>query len=71
VPNGFLDLMIDRHQRDGVIVDTNLMLLHLVGWYDVNKIRTFRATRKYDASIFDLLAAKSWPDSEPSTRRRT
>ena len=49
--------MIDRHHRDGAIVDTNLMLLYLVGRYDVNKIAKFRATRKYDASIFNLLAA--------------
>ena len=37
------------------MVDTNLFLLHLIGCYDSRKLGKFRATQKYDISVFELL----------------
>jgi rRNA-processing protein FCF1 len=44
-----------RNLRAGVVVDTNLFVLLLVGRYDLSKLERFRATRKYDSKIFHLL----------------
>lgn len=53
---------IDRHLRNGVLVDTNLLLVYLVGYYDyatgyqtVNRSRYTKGT--YDPGDFDILNA--------------
>jgi len=44
-----------KHLRAGVVVDTNLFLLMLVGRHDLSKLKSFRATAKYDPDIYKLL----------------
>lgn len=43
----FKNLRIEIPRKEGIIVDTNIMLLFLVGCYDINYIRQFKRTRKY------------------------
>ena len=42
-------------QFDGIVVDTNLLLLLLVGLYDKSLIKDFKRTQKYDIDDFDRL----------------
>ena len=44
-----------RHLRAGVVVDTNLLLLMLVGRYDPKKLPAFRSTQKYSIRILEIL----------------
>ncbi len=44
-----------KHLRAGLVLDTNLLLLLIVGRYDISKLALFRATRKYDEFSFRLL----------------
>jgi hypothetical protein len=47
--------LLARHTRRGILIDTNLMLLLLVGTYDLARIATFKRTLKYAASDYALL----------------
>jgi hypothetical protein len=38
-----------------ILVDTNLLVLHVVGTIDVTRIASFKRTRAYDANAFGLL----------------
>ncbi|MFI5136175.1 MAG: hypothetical protein ACHQIM_00020 [Sphingobacteriales bacterium] len=42
-------------QFEGIVVDTNLLLLLLVGIYDKNLIKDFKRTLKYDIDDFERL----------------
>jgi len=42
-------------QFEGVVIDTNLLLLLLVGIYDKNLINDFKRTQKYDIDDFERL----------------
>jgi hypothetical protein len=52
----FLQALIEKHASNGLLVDTNLLLLFLVGAYDRGYIRTFKRTQRYTEEDFDLLA---------------
>ena len=47
--------LVDQYRERGVVVDTNLMVLIIVGTYDINKIESFRATRKYSPAIYNAV----------------
>lgn len=49
--------LIERHARKGVVVDTNVFLLLLVGSLDKTLIPNFKRTDKYRAEDYDLLIA--------------
>jgi rRNA-processing protein FCF1 len=50
-------LLIQKYQRKGIIVDTNLMLLLVVGMYDLARIATFKRTCKYNVQIYKIVVA--------------
>ena len=45
----------DIQSKAGLVVDTNLLLLYLVGLHDPGRIETFKRTRAYSVDDFDLL----------------
>jgi len=51
-----LQALIEKHASNGLLVDTNLLLLFLVGAYERGYIRTFKRTQQYTEEDFDLLA---------------
>jgi len=50
-----LDRLIETHRRIGVLVDSNLLLLHLVGLTNRHRIPSFKRTGTYTEADFDLL----------------
>jgi hypothetical protein len=49
--------IISRYRRRGVLLDSNLLLLFLVGATGRHIVAEYKRTRKYGESGFDLLAA--------------
>jgi hypothetical protein len=48
--------LIKQHQSKGVLVDTNLLVLYLVGKVNRKRIPSFKRTQTYTVEDFDLLA---------------
>ncbi|QWR78006.1 hypothetical protein [Candidatus Magnetomonas plexicatena] len=51
----FLSKCLTKYKRTGVLLDTNLLLLYLVGYYDPNYIKKFKRTFKYSIEDFYFL----------------
>lgn len=49
------DQLIEKHRANRLLIDTNLLLLHLVGRTNKNRIQAFKRTQQYTADDFDLL----------------
>jgi len=47
--------LIEKHRATGLFVDTNLLLLYLVGKTNKNRIANFKRTQQYTADDFELL----------------
>ncbi|MFH1264553.1 MAG: PIN domain-containing protein [Planctomycetota bacterium] len=47
--------LIDRYRPRGVLVDTNVLLLHFVGGFDREKIPIFKRTQQFTAQDHELL----------------
>jgi hypothetical protein len=47
--------LINKHHGSGLLVDTNLLLLYLVGRTNKNRILNFKRTQAYTIEDFDLL----------------
>lgn len=47
--------LINRHRGGGLLVDTNLLLLYLIGRTNKNRILNFKRTQAYTIEDFDLL----------------
>lgn len=45
----------DLRSKTGLIIDTNLLLLYLVGQHDPERIETFKRTQTFSADDFNLL----------------
>jgi hypothetical protein len=50
-----LETLLARHRAAGIIVDTNLLLLLLIGSHNPTLISSFKRTTRYTASDFHLL----------------
>ncbi len=53
----YIGSLIGRYREGGLLVDTNLLLLYLVGAYDERQIRGFRRTEQFEPEDFLVLAA--------------
>jgi rRNA-processing protein FCF1 len=51
-----LQSAISKHAAAGILVDTNLLLLYLVGVYDREFVGTFKRTQNYTGEDFDSVA---------------
>ena len=49
------DQLIEKHRANGLLIDTNLLLLHLVGRTNKNRIPLFKRTQRYTLDDFELL----------------
>jgi rRNA-processing protein FCF1 len=50
-----LETLLARHRAAGIIVDTNLLLLLLIGSHSPTLISSFKRTTRYTSSDFDIL----------------
>ncbi len=48
--------MISRYKTKGLLIDTNLLLLYVVGMYDPDRIQIFKRTMAFTVDEFLLLA---------------
>ena len=55
MPN-HVEQLILKYRARGLIIDTNLLLLYVVGQFDPQQITTFKRLREYRQDDFDLLA---------------
>jgi hypothetical protein len=44
-----------KYKSKGILIDTNLLLLLLVGFYDENLIAKFKRTSKYSKEDFQII----------------
>ncbi len=51
-----VERFVSKYRKRGILVDTNLLLLYVVGAYDANHIERFKRTSTFTADDFDLLA---------------
>jgi rRNA-processing protein FCF1 len=49
------DALVAGYRRRGVVVDTNLLLLHVVGEFGIEWISKLKRTRMYSGSDFELV----------------
>lgn len=49
--------LVQRYRSQGVLVDTNILLLFIVGTFDRSLIARFKRTHQYTEQNFDLLVA--------------
>jgi rRNA-processing protein FCF1 len=47
--------LIEKHRANGLLIDTNLLILYLVGRTNKRRILTFKRTQTYAIEDFDLL----------------
>ena len=59
--NGWINALIGRYARQGVIIDTNLLLLLFAGLAGPSFIPKFKRTEKYAQADFELLLALIQP----------
>jgi len=48
--------LIDKHRAKGVLVDTNLLVLFLIGLVNKRRILSFKRTQYFTVEDFDLLS---------------
>ncbi len=53
--NEYAATLIHRYRDTGVLIDTNLLLLYLIGTYDPEKISAFKKTCEFNLEDFRLL----------------
>lgn len=51
----YTNYLISKYCRRGIIIDTNVMLVYIVGAYDHNYLPKFKRTRGYDIEVFKYI----------------
>jgi len=51
----YVSYLIRRYCSRGIIIDTNVMLVYIVGIYDPNYLPNFKRTSGYDIEIFEYI----------------
>ena len=54
--NEYLFSLVIKYKNKGVLIDTNILLLFLVGSLDLNLIRGFKRTTNFTENDFDLIS---------------
>lgn len=54
--NEYLFSLVIKYKNKGVLIDTNILLLFLVGSLDLNLIRGFKRTANFTENDFDLIS---------------
>ena len=50
-----IDALIAKYRSKGLLVDTNLLLLYLIGCYNPDQITSFKRTKSFTVEDFELL----------------
>ncbi|MCG9229893.1 PIN domain-containing protein [Vibrio diabolicus] len=50
-----LDELLSKYRKNGVMLDTNLLVMYLIGLYDRELVPNFKRTEKYSTDQFDFL----------------
>jgi hypothetical protein len=53
--NPFLETLIAKHHKGGLLVDTNILLMRCIGTYKPDLISRFKRTAHFAVSDYDLL----------------
>ena len=53
---GYIEALVARYRHKGLLVDTNLLLLYIVGKNDPERIPRFKRTMSFTIEEFDLLS---------------
>jgi len=51
----YIAKIIEEYSRKGLLIDTNLLLLYVIGYYDKNRIIQFKRTNKFSINDYELL----------------
>lgn len=51
--------LLDKHRATEILVDTNLLLLLVVGDYDARRVSSFKRTNQFTNTDFELLKKKT------------
>lgn len=54
--NQYLEYLIAQFANKGLLIDTNLLLVYIVGLVDPAQLTSFNRTSKFSAQDFELLA---------------
>jgi hypothetical protein len=54
--NEYLLKLLQKYRQKGLLVDTNLALLYIVGSFDINLIRTFKRTAMFSEDDFQRVS---------------
>ncbi len=54
--NDYLLKLIQKYKRNGVLVDTNILLLYIVGSLDISLIRNFKRTANFSEKDFEIVS---------------
>ncbi len=50
----YVNEMVRAHRETGLLIDTNILLMLVVGSYDRSRIGTFKRTEQYTEDDFDI-----------------
>jgi hypothetical protein len=50
-----VDSLVTKYQARGVVIDTNLLLVYLMGKYSVDRLSRFKRTASYSEEDYELL----------------
>lgn len=53
----YINALINKYSSNGIIIDTNIMLVYIVGTYDVKYIPDFKRTSKYCADDYRFVCS--------------
>jgi rRNA-processing protein FCF1 len=53
--NVYIDELIQRYRRKGILVDTNILLLYCIGAVNKNEISIFKRTKQFVPEDYDTL----------------
>lgn len=54
--NDYLLKLIQKYKRKGLLIDTSILLLYIVGSFDINLIRTFKRTQMFSENDFEIVS---------------
>jgi hypothetical protein len=54
--NDYLLKLIQKYKQKGILIDTSLVLLYIVGSFDINEVRSFKRTNMFSEDDFEKIS---------------
>lgn len=54
--NDYLLKLIQKYRQKGILIDTSLALLYVVGSFDINEVRSFKRTNMFSEDDFEKVS---------------